>query len=628
MNREELDNWCERGILGLMLAILVFAPLATGAVRTLEFLIVQGLTVGVMMLWALRLWISPKPQLLFPPLCWAVLAFTGYVIVRYFTADVEYVARKELIRILVYCFLFLAVINNLHRQESTQIIGFTLIVLAVGISAYAVYQFVTGSDRVWNFISPYKGRAGGTYICPNHLAGFLEMILPLALAYTLVGRAKPVTKILLGYAALVMLAGLGATVSRAGWGACGLSLVVFFSILATRRNRRLPALLMLAVLLSGGIYFVVKIDPLKRRFREQTVENLTEMKVRYELWRTAVRMWRDYPWFGIGPGHYDARFRAYRPVIVQEQPDRAHNEYLNVLADWGLVGGTIIAAGLATLAASTLRMWKYVRRTDTEFRSGLSNKFGFVLGAAIGLLALALHSVLDFNMHIPANAVLAFTLAALLTSHLRFATERYWFSARTWMKAVLTLSLIGTTVFFILSGLRIGREHHYLEQASQAALFSDKQGAILEQAYLAEPNNFETTYRIGECYRMHSFEGGRNYAQLAQTAIEWYSKGMKLNPYDGYNYMRYGLCLDWLGRTAEAQPYISRAEELDPNGYYMVANIGLHYVQLGDYAAARVWFLRSKLLQPNNNSIAVAWLEIAQKKLSQRATGLTSLLEQ
>ena len=151
MNREALDRWCERGILALVLAILVFGPLAMGAVRPLPFLIIQGLTLGVMLLWGARFWLNPRPQLLWPPICWAVVAFTVYAIVRYLTADIEYVARQELIRILVYAFLFFAILNNLHRQESTQIISCTLVFLAMAISFYAIYQFLTHSNWVWHF---------------------------------------------------------------------------------------------------------------------------------------------------------------------------------------------------------------------------------------------------------------------------------------------------------------------------------------------------------------------------------------------------------------------------------------------------------------------------------------------
>ena len=258
MNREILDRWCERSILGLVLGILVFGPLAMGAVDAPEFLVLQGLTVAVMLVWALRLWISPKPQLLWPPLGWVVLAFVALAIGRYLTADIEYVARQEMIQVLMYAFLFFAILNNLYRQESAQIISYTLIFLAMGISCFAVYQFLTHSNRVWNEVSPYPGRASGTYISPNNLAGFLEMLLPLAAAWVLVGRMKPVVRILLGYAALAMLAGMAVTFSRGGWVAVAVALLVLLGSLAFHRNHRLPALLLLVILAGGGTVFVTK----------------------------------------------------------------------------------------------------------------------------------------------------------------------------------------------------------------------------------------------------------------------------------------------------------------------------------------------------------------------------------
>src|SRR5690242_17881439 len=163
MDREKLDNWCEKGILALVLGILVIGPLALGAADVWQFLLLQGLTLVVVLLWGVRLWANPRPQLLWPPICWAVLAFVAYAVVRYLQSDIEYVARLELIKILTYAFLFFAILNNLHRQESMQIITFTLLFLGMAISAYAVFQFATKSNRIWNVTvaAMYKGRAGG-----------------------------------------------------------------------------------------------------------------------------------------------------------------------------------------------------------------------------------------------------------------------------------------------------------------------------------------------------------------------------------------------------------------------------------------------------------------------------------
>ena len=631
MNSKTLDRWCERGILGLVLAILVFGPLAMGAVDTPEFLVVQGLTLGVMLLWALRIWVSPKPQLLWPPVCWAVLAFVIYAIARYYTADIEYVARLEMIQVLMYAFLFFAIVNNLYRQEVAQIIGFTLIFLAMVISACAVYQFFTHSTRVWNFTSPYLGRASGTYISPNNLAGFLEMLLPLATAYVLAGQMKPVTRILLGYAALVMAAGLAVTFSRGGWAAAAIGLLAVLGVLIGHRNHRIPALLLLVIGIGGGVGFtkiyLAKTLAYISRMEGTVSTGQVELDFRRDMWTAAERMWLDHFWWGVGPAHYDYRFREYRSERLQLQPDRAHNDYLNLLADWGAIGGIIVLAGMAAFAAGLWETRKHVQRAERDLggRSGTSNRFAFFLGASAGLLALAVHSAADFNLHIPANAILGVTLLALLTSNVRFATERYWLSARLPLKMLATIVLAGGIAYLGWQGWRRGNECVWLRRAQPSSLLVLERAARLEKAFTAEPENFETAYNIGETYRIQSFEGGPGYAAQAETAMNWYARARQLDPYDGYNDLRTGMCLDWLDRHAEAGPFYRRAERLDPNGYFTAANIGWHYIQVGDYPAAREWFERSLRLEWNNNVISRSYLDWVEQKLVENASGKSLL---
>ncbi len=316
MNGEKIDRFFERANLALIVAILVFAPLAFGAVDAWEFLVVQALTVGVMFLWALRIACNPKTKFFWPPLCWAVLAFALYAIARYLTADIEYVARMEVIQTLLYAFLFFAVVNNLTSKESTQVVSFTLVFLAAGISCYAIWQFLAHSHRVWNEMSPYAGRASGTYISPNNFSCFLELALPLALAYLLTGRVKAFTRLLLFYAVLAMAAGLAVTFSRGGWVAAGIGVFGLLTILLFTPKHRLAAFIVMVVLVGGGTVFVAN-------FLSQTfsyigrVTNLKEnssgdMEFRSQMWKAAEDMWADHFWFGVGPAHYDYRFRQYR----------------------------------------------------------------------------------------------------------------------------------------------------------------------------------------------------------------------------------------------------------------------------------------------------------------------------
>ncbi len=618
MDREKLDGWCERGILGLVLAILVWGPLATGAVRTLEFLVIQGLTLGVVALWGARLWLRQRMKLLWSPICWVVLLFVGYAIVRYQLADIEYVARQELIRILVYAFLFFAILNNLYGKESAQIISLTLIFLGMAIAFYAIYQFITKSGMVWHFVTPYKGRGTGTFISPNNLAGFLEVLLPLGLAFTLVGRLPQLTKVFVAYASLAIAGGIGVSISRGSWVATGLVLVVLCCLLLPHRNYRIQAMVMLAVLVAAGALFIAKTERTQARLKHMFSQGAAS-DTRFELWSPTIQMWRENFWWGMGPGHFDYRFRAYRPQSIQLRPDHTHNDYLNTLADWGVVGAGIVASAWVLLGLGVFKTWKFVRGTVNDFGSKQSNKFAFVLGASLGLLAILVHSIVDFNMHIPSNAILVVVLMALLTAHLRFATDRYWVTGGWFGKLLATLVLLAGIFYLGQQGWRRSIEYVWLERGEKSPENSTEQIAALEKAFAIEPMNFETAYKLGEAFRMQSWKGRSDYRELALKAMDWYARGMRLNRFEGYNYMRYGMCLHWLERHAQAQHFFERACQLDPNGYFAAAHMGWHYVQLGQYAAAKPWLERSHRLQWKDNTIADTLLVIVNRRLTEAA---------
>jgi tetratricopeptide (TPR) repeat protein len=193
------------------------------------------------------------------------------------------------------------------------------------------------------------------------------------------------------------------------------------------------------------------------------------------------------------------------------------------------------------------------------------------------------------------------------------------------VKTLITLALAAGVVYLGCQEWRRGSEQFWLARAEQLPDLSSARIAALKQAFAAEPMNFETAYDIGEMYRLQSFNNVQNYADLARTAMVWYVRSMKLDRYDSYNYLRYGMCLDWLGQYVEAGPYFSRAEAFDPNGYFTVANIGWHYVQVEDYAAARTWLARSMQLHWQENVIASSYLKIAEHKLVERASGQSPL---
>ena len=452
------------------------------------------------------------------------------------------------------------------------------------------------------------------------------MLLPLGLAYTLAGRLKGLTKVFLGYASLAIIAGIAATNSRGAWISTGLALVLLFGVLVFHRSYRLPSVVLLGVVLAGGYLLLPKNYTLQSRWNSLAADP-TSLRgdTRYELWRPAWQIWKDNPWWGAGPAHFDYRFRAYRPDSVQLRPDRAHNDYLNTLADWGVAGTALVVLAWVLLGVGIGKTWRSVWGNSNELggKPG-SNKLAFLLGATFGLLALLFHSVVDFNMHIPANAILAITLMALLTGHLRFATDRYWSGLGLWTRTLVTVVLLAGITYLGEQVRCHTSEYVWLQRAARATQYSPEQAELLSKAFAAEPKNAETADAIGEALRVQSLAGGGDYQELATNALGWFERSMKLNPLDAFGFLRYGACLDWLGRQADSASYFSHAEELDPNSYFTVATIGLHYVELEDYAGARPWFERSLRLRWNDNPIAYSYLEIIDRRLLEAATNVIS----
>ena len=103
--------------------------------------------------------------------------------------------------------------------------------------------------------------------------------------------------------------------------------------------------------------------------------------------------------------------------------------------------------------------------------------------------------------------------------------------------------------------------------------------------------------------------------------MEWFRQGMQLNPWDPDNFLGYGMCLHWVRRYDETQPYFDKALTLDPNGAYTLARVGWHYLNLSRPTEARAWFERSLRLKPHrrpdDNPFAAYYLEAVNQRLAE-----------
>lgn len=590
-NQKEWDEICEHALVAVVLATLTVGVAIFGGVRTSELALLGGLGALALVLWMARLWLNPSNRLLLHPVLLPGLAFVAYAAWRYTQVDVPYPARKELVLIALVAILFVVTLNNLHRQEPTQWITHALVCLGTLVAAYALIQWISGSTQVLWVLQPaqYLKRAGGTFINPNHLAGFLCLLFPLALAQVFVGRGAPIAKILHGYAALVMLAGLAVTMSRGGWAAAALGLFALFVWLGWRRRElRIPVAIATALVLAGAWLFVERSEKARARIENISRDGTVDSGLgRGVIWRPALAMWRDEPWLGVGPAQFDIRFPRYRTPRNQISPGWVHNEYLNLLTDYGVIGASLIGLAVLALAWGVVRTSKYVERGAGDLRSRSSNRTAAFLGATIGLLALGAHCVVDFDLHIPAIALSAAVVAALLAAHIRFATERFWFTPHWTLRLLLTAAAAATLVWMLPVCLALGREGTALNRIGRYTVVTPEVIADIELAASQMPDNPRTAFQLGENLRRLSFEGGDQWQELAVKAIEALERAAQLNPYDAHVQLALGQTYRWLNDPEKADAAFQKAYLLGPNDMHIAGTLAWYALQQGQLEDAR-----------------------------------------
>jgi len=287
----------------------------------------------------------------------------------------------------------------------------------------------------------------GTYVNHNHYAGFLEMALPFAVVYPVALWRRTRSRGHLAVApaleacgvwalAGLLFAGIIHSLSRMGFIATLSSLFVMgtlafgtrqLSWAASSRKRQIITVGLVAALVLAGFLFLPP-DRLIARFA-QLVSTDSTGGGRAQLWAETIPLIKAYPVFGCGLGGYETafmRFKVSGPLVTD---DFAHNDYLQLLAELGVVG---FAIG-ATLAFAVVRT--AVRRAVGSRDLGARY---FAVACAGALAAILVHSLADFNLYIPANAMLLAWIAGMVAG-LRVQASRMSDDQRPGYSKVITV---------------------------------------------------------------------------------------------------------------------------------------------------------------------------------------------
>jgi O-antigen ligase len=300
------------------------------------------------------------------------------------------VTAIHLVRVIAYALAFVLVRDVTRRLagRSRWSIIMPLVAIAAAEAALGLLQNARAEE------------VGGTYANKNHFAGLLEMALPLAAAYTAAqfGRRSLARAGGMLAIALLIFAGLVCSLSKMGFAAGLTGLFVMGALAATgklRGGRKWLAIAALAAVVLFSFVFLPS-DAFVANYGGVTAKGPAALEGRGPIWRETLHLIAAYPAFGCGLGNYETAFLRYQTAVVDRVFTYAHNDYLQAAAELGAVGFLVAAFLLLPVFARPFRAAAQGPDRTTRYLG---------LGCAGAITAIALHSLADFNMYVPSNAL-------------------------------------------------------------------------------------------------------------------------------------------------------------------------------------------------------------------------------
>jgi O-antigen ligase len=607
-------------MIGALVLCLVSATVLFGA-ATLDWA-APALCLGLALagMWLVKLGAFRSVHWKRSPMHLPVAAFVLYTLARYFTSPIEYEARVELLQVGLYGLIYFSVALNLHRRRDRMVFLTVLAVLAVLESAYGFWQFARQDDSILHLQRPaqYHGRGSGTYVCPNHLAGFLEMVLGLLLARTALKRDRrssmesvAITKALNVFAILIVIAGILTSFSRGGWIASFVGLGVFFLWGTWTLKAAWPRLALGAsmILVLAVVGFKVLPDRLsvERTVKRDAETEAVSMDVtfgdRTYLWQATLRIIGDHPLWGTGPGSWRWFHGHYRNPEIQESPEYAHSDVLNLASDYGLVGLALV--GFALVA--------FYRHALVLARSGqTSDERSFAVGSVLSVTMILVHSLFDFNLHMPANAML---LAAIMgfVAGMEDKEERYPFVPLKWVPRLaigLTAALACLVSAKYLYPTVAGFHRYSQGNDHKAGIDWDTALKLYDRAMHFDPLFPQPYSASGQVYlakaRMKRPNQEADRRELLQKAIRRFQESLVRNPRQTLVLLHLAEAYEMLGDRNQALLTYQQTAALDPKCAFLHLRMGKFFERGGDEERAAAAYQECNRL--HGDPIAEAFL--------------------
>ncbi len=325
-----------------------------------------------------------------------------------------------LFKILAYLCVFALAVQFFDSGRRKSFLVLALIILGCFEAGYGIVQHLLGWNNIFGMTDPYDFLVAiGTYINRNHFAGLIELTFPFAFAYAFYtyqlwsdarhrgtsirsesGGESSIGFRIVFYLFLAVMMVISAVFSFSRGGILSVSFaLIAMSLLTLFKARKKSWGLVIAgiAVLGLGFSLWIGLGGVVQRFERMGNSKHIKAEVRGMIWHDTVQLLRANPVFGTGLGTYGEALRPFQTHLVDLHIDHAHNDYLEFACETGIVGCSILFLPIFYLL---IRMVIFFLRDHRRYRRSV------LLGCIGSTLALLIHSLVDFNLQVPANAMI------------------------------------------------------------------------------------------------------------------------------------------------------------------------------------------------------------------------------
>jgi O-antigen ligase len=402
-------------------ALLMFCPLAFGAVEPWAIFILQSASAILFVIWLLGQMRSAQVSILWTPVFPPMLAFMALICIQLLPGISAYrhPTYSGLLLYIAYGLACFLITQTLTRTTHIRRLATALVIYGTWMAMFAVLQSLSSTTKIYWIRTPrFGGWIYGPYVNHNHYAGLMEMLVPVPLVFAFSRYARGRER----WAAASAAACMGATIflsgSRGGMVAFALQVAIFLWFLFRERTGGRAAFLMAAFLVLslasiawiGGSEVTARLSTISTNKHSELAGD-----IRLKINRDALHMFAQRPILGWGLGTFETVYPQFRSFYTNFLVDKAHNDYLQLLAETGALGFAIMIWFLVAALRPALRK---IRNWPSDVNGAVA------LVALVGISGILLHSLVDFNLEIPANALFFYVLCAVAAMEPRFKSRR------------------------------------------------------------------------------------------------------------------------------------------------------------------------------------------------------------